>query len=75
MSFTKADKAKLLMVLGGKITLHRSIKGYTINQLASKCELECNQLEEMESGKIDIRINNLLRIAYELDIEMKDLLP
>lgn len=75
MPFSRADKEKLLKHIGSRITLHRSIKGYTIEELAIKCDLEYQQLLEIEVGKIDVRILNLLKITNNLDIELSNLLP
>jgi len=75
MKFTKEKKAQVLNGVGNKITLHRSLKGYSIEYLAGKCDMEIEQLTEIEAGKIDVRILNLIKIASQLDIELGELLP
>ena len=75
MLFDRSDKEKLLKAVGSKICLHRNIKAFTIKKLAMKCDMVEKQLSEIEDGKIDVRINTLLKIAFHLDISLKDLQP
>ena len=72
---SRQEREQILKELGRRITLHRNIKGYTLEELATLCGMEYNQLLEIESGKINILFKSLIRIAFHLEIEMKELMP
>lgn len=71
--FSKADRQNLLKETGRLITLHRNLKGYTILVLATKCNMEYNQLCEIESGEINATIKNIMEITNQLDINIQEL--
>ena len=74
-SGSRQEREQILKELGRRITLHRNIKGFTLEELATRCAMEHKQLLEIESGKINILFKSLLRIAFHLEIEIKELLP
>lgn len=71
--FSNTDQQELLKEVGRLISFHRNLKGYTILVLATKCNMEYNQLCEIESGKINVTIKNIMEISHQLGIDIKEL--
>lgn len=71
--FSRSEKQKFLRQLGTLIILHRSIKGYSVEQLAKLCDMHPEHLSGIEGGEICPMIKTVYRIAYELDISPKEL--
>ena len=50
-------------------------KGISIEYLANESEVDYSQLSRMELGKVNFSISILFKIANNLGINAKDLLP
>jgi transcriptional regulator with XRE-family HTH domain len=57
----------------GQITKIRKQRGWSIQELAYRAEMERSSLSDIEAGKTDIRFTTLCRIAAALAISVKDL--
>ena len=66
---------KLLAEIGNKIRTCRINKGFSIEYLANESEVDYSQLSRMELGKVNFSISILFKIANNLGIDAKDLLP
>ena len=66
---------KLLAEIGNKIRTCRINKGFSIEYLANESEVDYSQLSRMELGKVNFSISILFKIATNLGIDAKDLLP
>jgi transcriptional regulator with XRE-family HTH domain len=62
------------MSLGEKIKTCRKDKGYSLRLLASKVELSASFLSQIEQGKASPSIENLKKIANELDVRVSFLI-
>ena len=65
----------LLAEIGNKIRTSRNTKGFSIEYLANESEVDYSQLSRMELGKVNFSISILYKIATNLGIDAKDLLP
>ena len=65
----------LLTEIGNKIRTCRITKGFSIEYLANESEVDYSQLSRMELGKVNFSISILFKIATNLGINAKDLLP
>ena len=65
----------LLAEIGNKIRSYRIAKGFSIEYLANESEVDYSQLSRMELGKVNFSISILFKIATNLGIDAKDLLP
>ena len=63
---------EFLKLIGENITKHRKQLGFTSNELALRCEMEKSNLIAIEKGRRNVTVKNLLKIAKELNCEVKD---
>ncbi len=62
------------MGLGKKIKKCRKDKGYSLRQLATKVDLSASFLSQIEQAKASPSIENLKKIANELDVRVSSLI-
>lgn len=72
---SRSEMKALLTGLGNKVTLQRNLKGYSVEQLALKCNMDTQHLLDIEAGKINIMLTTLNQIANELGIDDRELMP
>ncbi|MFE8701741.1 helix-turn-helix domain-containing protein [Cytobacillus sp. FJAT-54145] len=60
---------RLSYYLGKSIRASRKGKGYTIEQLAEKSELNDKYLGEVERGEVNISVETLFKIAKGLNLK------
>ena len=63
---------EFLKLIGENITKHRKKLGFTSNELALRCDMEKSNLIAIEKGRRNVTVKNLLKIAKELNCEVKD---
>lgn len=68
------DYKEELVCIGRRIEELRKSYGWTIQDLAYRCEMEHSDVSEIEDGKIDITFRTLCRIAHGLGIQLKEIL-
>jgi transcriptional regulator with XRE-family HTH domain len=56
--------------VGAKLTVLRSERGLTLQQLADRCELSISFLSQLERDKVNVSVANLKKIASALEISM-----
>ncbi|AIM39299.1 hypothetical protein KO02_23340 [Sphingobacterium sp. ML3W] len=61
-------------VLSKNIRKHRKLKGWTIQQLADKLDLDYSQISRMERGIVNSNVSIIFNIANILEIKAKELL-
>jgi len=66
---------ELLIRIGENIRKERLVKGLSIEMLANEIGIDYSQLNRMELGKVNFSISYLYRIAKDLKIDAKKLLP
>ena len=54
---------------------HRIKKGFTIEDLASKCEMDFSQLARMELGKVSFSASYMPKLLIILEIDPREVLP
>ena len=69
---TTADAKKLI---GHKIATLRDKKGYTQERLAEAIGISLSHVAKIEIGLHAPRLETLLKIAKELHVEVKELIP
>lgn len=57
-----------------KLKSMRVLKGIMLKDMASKLEITPQYLSKIESGKVDIKVKMLLKMADILDVEASELL-
>jgi len=70
----KSDYIHLKDKFGDNLKKIREDKGYSLRQLASKCDLDDSQMSKIENGKWDVQLSTIFELAKGLDIEPKELL-
>ena len=63
---------EFLKLIGENITKHRKKLGFKINELDLRCDMEKSNLIAIEKGRRNVTVKNLLKIAKELNCEVKD---
>ena len=51
----------------------RDSKNITLEELSQKADVDIKELENFENGNINIKFNNVVKIAYALNVELTDL--
>lgn len=68
------DKEELLYQLGNRIKSVRVSKGVSQQELAALCNFEKSNMSRIESGRSNITIFTLYKIATALNVNLKDLI-
>lgn len=66
-------EAKVLEMLGNNIRLMRKRRGYTIKKLATETGLNAKYIQRVETGRNNISVVNLDKIAKSLSIQIDEL--
>jgi len=64
----------LLVKIGERIVELRKAKGMTQQEFAAALDYEKSNMSRMESGKVNLRIATLYKVAKVLNITLSDLL-
>ena len=67
------DEAELRLYLGKQEKYLRHLANLTQAQLAEKTNLSVNYVSEIETGIASPTLKTLLKLAQELDVEIKEL--
>ena len=67
------EKLKLQKKFGEHLAKLRQAKGFSAADLARACEMERSSIARIETGRINPSLFILKKIAYSLNIELKDL--
>ena len=68
------EAARFLAAVGENVLIHRETAGLSQEDLASQTGLTLSLIDEIERGRVDVRLLTLERIAIALNAEMIDLL-
>ena len=71
---TKEERHKQLAKVGGRIRELREARGLNLHELARLCGISASALSLIETGKRDLRVTSLCRIAVALRVASGDLL-
>ncbi len=71
---TKDKQQHQLAETGGRIRALRETRGLNLHELARLCGISASALSLIETGKRDLRISSLYRIADALRVAAGDLL-
>ena len=71
---TSEPDARLLTEVGQRIRARRGTEGLTLDQLARLCGISGPALSLIETGKRDVRLTTLARIAAALRLPLEVLL-
>lgn len=66
-------ETKFLAALGGRIRKLRTKKGYSLSELAYRCDFEKASLSRIELGKTNTTVLTLRKISRALDIQLNEL--
>lgn len=75
LTFCMKEKHQNLIKIGNKIREQRSIKGYSQERLAEISGMGRTYMGRVERGEQNISIQNLIQIAFALNVEIKELIP
>jgi transcriptional regulator with XRE-family HTH domain len=67
------DEVELRLHLGQRVKYLRRLSNLTQAQLAEKTNLSINYISEIETGVTSPTLKTLLKLAQELNVEMKGL--
>lgn len=67
------DYKKELVRIGQRIEELRKAHGWSIQELAYRCEMERSSVSEIEDGKVNMTFRTLCRVATGLDVSLGDL--
>ena len=76
-SYTKKEQYDILVVRGADMILkeYRIKRGYTLEELAEKCEISWRNLQRIENGKDNkAQFETIKKIINELKIDDKEIL-
>jgi len=73
--YTIQDTNKFLIKLGKNFTKLREVKNLTKERCAIECDISRSYLYQIELGKANPTLKELLKISNGLDCEITDLLP
>ena len=62
------------MTIGEKIKKHRTERGFSLRELAKRVELSASFLSQIEQGKASPSIENLKKIANNLEVKVSYLI-
>ncbi len=71
----RAETNEYLVSFGRNLRAIRTMKGLSLEQLASRADIDIVTLIRVEEGTVDIDILTLADIADGLGMEPKDLIP
>lgn len=68
-------KYTLIMAeIGKRISKHRNNKSISVNQLSQDSGLSYDEIKQIEIGKTDLRVNELLSLCNALNIDVKEII-
>ncbi|MBR3979941.1 MAG: helix-turn-helix transcriptional regulator [Bacteroidales bacterium] len=65
------DEIKLI---ASKIKTSRQKRNLSVQELAYRCDMERSCMSRIESGRVNVTIKTLCKIAQALDVDVKELL-
>jgi transcriptional regulator with XRE-family HTH domain len=74
-TFIMKEKHQNLVKLGNKIRELRVIKGYSQEGIADASGMGRTYMGRVERGEQNISIQNLIQIAFALNVEVSELIP
>lgn len=67
------EETELYFIVGRKIKILREKKGLTQLDLSSLCDMEKTNISRIESGKTNLTLKNLYKIATALETSMSEI--
>lgn len=64
------DEIKLI---ASKIKTSRQKRNLSVQELAYRCDMERSCMSRIESGRVNVTIKTLCKIAQALDVDVKEL--
>lgn len=68
------SEREYLKGLGERIRTARNKKGITVRTLSELCEMDFSIMSQIQCGKRNTRVLTLRRIAYALNVNIKELI-
>jgi len=59
---------------GDNLRRIRESKGYSLNDLASRCDIDKSNIGKIENGKFNLQLTKIIELAKGLGVAAKDLL-
>lgn len=63
-----------IQLIASNIKTYRQKKNLSIQELAYRCDMERSCMSRIESGRVNVTIKTLCKIAQALDVDVKELL-
>ena len=70
----KTNNQEIQTRFGDNLRRIRESKGYSLNDLAIRCEIDKSNIGKIENGKFNLQLTKIFELAKGLGIEPKNLL-
>ncbi|MEI9918522.1 MAG: helix-turn-helix transcriptional regulator [Bacteroidota bacterium] len=67
-------KKEMLRKFGQKLSEHRTKKGLSFRELASRCDVDASDIQKYETGQVNPTLSTISDLAIGLGIAPKELL-
>lgn len=71
---SKYNDQELQAKFGENLRRIRMSKGYSLNDLAIRCDIDKSNIGKIENGRFNLQLTKIFELAKGLDIEPKQLL-
>ena len=70
----KINNKSIQLQFGEHLRRLRTSKGFSLNDLALRCELDKSNISKIENGHFNVQLTKIIDLAKGLDVQPKDLL-
>ena len=70
----KINNKIIQLQFGEHLRRLRTSKGFSLNDLALRCELDKSNISKIENGHFNVQLTKIIDLAKGLDVQPKDLL-
>jgi transcriptional regulator with XRE-family HTH domain len=71
---SKYNNNEIQSKFGENLRRIRESKGYSLNDLATRCDLDKSNISKIENGHFNLQLTKIFELAKGLEIEPKQLL-
>jgi transcriptional regulator with XRE-family HTH domain len=70
----KNNDQEIQTKFGDNLRRIRESKGYSLNDLATRCDIDKSNIGKIENGKFNLQLTKIIELAKGLEIDPKELL-
>jgi transcriptional regulator with XRE-family HTH domain len=71
---SKYNDKEIQLKFGENLRRIRESKGYSLNDLANRCDIDKSNISKIENGRFNLQLTKILELAKGLGVEAKQLL-